>query len=415
MEGAALAILLFTYGLISFGRLGKNSVEMPSAALMGGALMLLAGIITPAEALASISWGTILLILGMMLIVAGMDLSGLFSWMSSKLAKVARTQIHFVVYVSLLTAFLSALILNDAVVLIFTPVVISSARKMRFSPVPPLVMEAISANIGSAATEVGNPQNAFIANVSGVEFHTFTTYLLPVALAALAFAVLYAVLLSRKDTDIHMEKAEDGREGGETDPPVFQLLFMAALVFSVFAAFYAFPVADSPFIAMTGGIISLFAIPLMTGRSGQEMFAKVDWGILLFFVGLFILIGGVASSGLLGSFVSGLSAADPALLSSVGGITLLSSLLSNLVSNVPAVLLLSPLMGKAANARLWLTLAASSTFAGNATIVGAAANVIVVRAAAKEGVRIRLAVFMKYGLPITVVSLLLTFLFLQLL
>ncbi len=411
-EFAALIIFLFTYALISFGRLGKNSIEMPAAALLGGALMLVTGIVNPQAALSSINWGTILLIMGMMMIVSGMDLSGVFRWISSKLVRAAGTPRLFIVYVSLITAFLSALILNDAVVLIFTPVIIASARKMGISPLPPLIMEAISANIGSTATEVGNPQNAYIANISSIEFHVFTAYLLPVAVASLLFAIILAIILSRKEyVRSEMRSTEHQDEAGAR--VTFPMYFMAGVVFSVFTGFYLLPLSYVPVVAMVGGIVTLFALPLITGRNGQELLVKVDWGILLFFIGLFVLISGIESSGLLQLIISALTSIDTRLLSTVGGLTVLTSVLSNMVSNVPAVVLLSPIIEKNPTTRLWLSLAASSTLAGNATIIGAAANVIVARGAAREGVHISLRSFMKYGLPITVVSLLFTFLFLQ--
>ncbi len=408
---AALVIFLFTYSLISFGRLGKSKIEMPAAALLGGGLMLLFGIVSPYAALAAVSWETIILILGMMLVAAGLDMSGIFQWVSSILVRGSRTPFLFIVYVSLITAFLSALILNDAVVLIFTPVIIASARKMGISPVPPLVMEAISANIGSAATEVGNPQNAYIANVSGIEFHVFTEYLLPVTVISLAFAILYSLLMARS------EGTRADFQGQSVLPSPVRLTgpmyFMAGVVFAVFACFYIFPLSDIPYVAIIGGAVSLISTPFISGRRGQEMLMKVDWGILLFFIGLFVLISGIESSGLLNLFVAVLGSLDARLLSTVGGLAVLTSLLSNMVSNVPAVFLLSPALAPGATSQMWLSLAASSTFAGNATILGAAANVIVARSASREGVRIRLSTFMKYGLPITAVSLLVAVLYLQ--
>ncbi len=411
-EIVALVVFIFTYALISFGRLGKNSVEMPAAAMLGGALMIIAGVVTPDAALASINWGTITLILGMMLIAAAMDMSGLFRWISSSLVRTSGTPRLFMVLVSLVTAFLSALILNDAVVLIFTPVIIASARKMGFSPIPPLVMEAISANIGSAATEVGNPQNAYIANISGIQFHVFTEFLLPVTAISLAFAIMFALFVGKREGE-STEAAGPATNAQADTVFTAPMYFMSAVVAAVFAGFYIFPHSDIPYVALIGGTISLFFIPFITGRNGQELLMKVDWGILLFFVGLFVLISGIESSGLLQLIVSALTNVDGRLLSSVGGVTLLTAVLSNMVSNVPAVLLISPVLGQGTAPELWLALAASSTFAGNATIIGAAANVIVARGASREGVKIRLGAFMKYGLPITVFSLVVTFLYLE--
>lgn len=368
--------------------------------------MLLFGVISPSEALASINWNTILLLLGMMLTVSAMEASGFFAWISNMIANTSHKQFTFLVYTSCLTALLSALILNDAVVLIFTPVIIMSARRLGISPVPPLIMEAISANIGSAATEVGNPQNAYIASVSLVGFHTFTEYILPVTLVSLLASFGIAFLLSGRN-------GQSVCDSGETVVvKKVPLLFMLSSVVAIFAAFYTSSITHFPIaaIALIGGVVNFFAMPLLTNRSSQELLVRVDWGILLFFIGLFILIAGIQDSGLLKDIVSVLTLNNNSTLHSTAGLNIVTAVLSNLVSNVPAVLLLTPAVAAGANVKLWVTLAASSTFAGNATIIGAAANVIVARSAAREGVTVTLKEFMKYGLPVTVLSLLFTYL-----
>lgn len=402
----ALVIFIFTFLLISVGRLGRWGISMPLAALVGGALMLATGTISPAAAVSAVNWPTIGLVLGMMLIVAGMGQSGFFQWAANLLTSAAGTERRFLVSTSLLTALLSSLILNDAVVLIFTPVIISSARKMRISPVPPLILEALSANIGSAATEVGNPQNAYIANVSGISFSYFSEHLLPVSLLSLLFAVLYCSFIA-------------GREGGselQAAPPrdssskFSRRMSMSVIaVGAVFSSFYLLPLSYAPAAALVGGILLLLALQVSNRGAAAGIVAGVDWGILLFFGGLFILIGGVEKSGLLGLITSSIHSLDARLLTTVGGLTLLTALLSNMVSNVPAVLLLSGTIRGTPGSHLWLVLAASSTLAGNATVIGAAANVIVVRAALREGIAVRTSQFMKYGLPVTFVSLIVAF------
>jgi Na+/H+ antiporter NhaD/arsenite permease-like protein len=410
-ELAALLIFLLTYGLISFGRLGKSRIEMPSAALLGGALMLIFGLLSPAEALSDINWNTIVLLLGMMLTVSSMEACGFFHWISGLIVKGAHRQFSFVVYTSLLTAFLSALILNDAVVLIFTPVIIIAARRINVSPVPALIMEAISANIGSAATEVGNPQNAYIASVSGVAFRTFSFYLLPVTVLSLLVALIISYFFA--------EKRDAGADTGVKEERVnrLPLIYIIASVTAIFAGFFTSSETHIPIatVALIGGVINFFVTPLITGRNSQELLVRIDWGIILFFIGLFILIGGIESSGLLSGIVYAITFAHPDALESIAGLNVATAILSNLVSNVPAVLLLSPVIKGGATTKLWVTLAGSSTLAGNATIIGAAANVIVARSASREGVSITLRQFMKYGLPITLISLLFNYLLIVLL
>ncbi len=408
-ETIALGVFIFTYALISFNRRGKSRVELPAAALIGGALMLIFGIVRPSAALAGINWNTIILILGMMLIAAAMDATGFFVWVASIVSR-SRSPAKLLVVVCAVTALLSALILNDAVVLIFSPVVILTARRMSVNPVPYLIMEAMSANIGSAATEVGNPQNAYIASVSTVPFHTFTILALPPTVLSLVAAIIIALFIGKVHFSNSDFSAKDRTEG-EIVIRKGPIEFMLLLVSAVFAGFYAssfthFPIAMT---ALIGGIVSLVAVPFMSDATNQQILQKVDWGIILFFIGLFILISGVQSSGLLSTIVGYFQNASGGSAGTVAGMTVLTAILSNLTSNVPAVLLLAPVVQNIApTTRMWLTLALSSTFAGNATIIGAAANVIVARAASKQGIHISLSEFAKYGIPITLVSLLLT-------
>ncbi|MBX8637608.1 MAG: hypothetical protein KIY11_04515 [Thermoplasmata archaeon] len=411
-EFIALIILIFTYSLISINRSGRNRIDLPAAALAGGALMLLSGVVSPERALAYINWNTILLILGMMLIVSSMEAVGFFVWISTKIVKVSNPA-YLLILISAITAFLSALILNDAVVLIFTPVIVLTARRIGVSAIPYLIMEAVSSNIGSAATEVGNPQNAYIASISGVPFHTYTALALIPTLLSLAAAILIAFFVGRR----HFGRAFSRVSTAQSrDRQVRRgpLIFMAVLVSVVFIGFYTsyfthFPISV---IALIGGIASLVAVPFLSESSNQDILQKVDWGIIMFFVGLFVLIAGVESSGLLNTIVINFQHLSGGAVDTVGGISVLAAVLSNVTSNVPAVLLLAPVVQHLPSTRLWVALALSSTFAGNATIIGAAANVIVVRAAARQNIRITLAEFSSYGLPITAVSLLFTILFL---
>lgn len=414
-EVAALVIFLFTYSLISFNRRERSRIELPAAALAGGALMMVTGILPPSAAIQSINWNTIVLVLGMMLIVASMDSTGFFIWFANLISR-SRNPAYLLGTVCGITALLSAFILNDAVVLIFTPVVIRAARRMNVQPVPYLIMEAISANVGSAATEVGNPQNAYIASVSGVPFHTFTLLALTPTILSLAAAFIIALVIGR----VHFNRRK--LHAPDEAAPVFRVRkwpvrIMTSLLVLVFLGFYTSSIFRIPIsvIALTGGIAALLITPFISEDNNQQVLQKVDWGILMFFIGLFILIAGVESSGLLSSVISGFQQLSGGSAGTVAGMTVLSAVLSNLTSNVPAVLLLSPVVQSTVpTTKIWVTLALSSTFAGNATIIGAAANVIVARGAGREGIHISLAEFMRYGLPITLVSLLFTVLLLSL-
>ena len=399
---AATAVFLLTYVLISLRTVRRFPIEKPAVAMLGGALMLLLGVLSPLEAVLAINLDVILLLIGMMVLVSGLEVCGFFDLVSSRIAARAKSQLSFLTWLMIATATLSALVLNDAIALLVTPVVIRSARSLKVNPVPYLVAVAIAANVGSVATEVGNPQNAFIAIRSGIPFVTFTAYLLPVTIVCLAIAIAGVRLAFRRDLAAPIAGAVAGpivplqRRG-------LTLTFGVAVV--VAAAFLASPHPDwLPLIALIGGSVVLFFLPFVSTVTARSLIAKVDWGIILFFVGLFLLLAGVRASGLSaaiqGAFTSALGGQAGGLAWLVG----LSSLLSNLISNVPAVLLLAEVVPQGST-QLWLALAASSTLAGNATILGAACNVIVVQVASREGVSVTMKDFVKAGLPVTAATL----------
>jgi len=388
--------------LISLRTVRRFPIEKPAVAMLGGALMLLLGVLSPLEAVLAINLDVILLLIGMMVLVSGLEVCGFFDLVSSRIAARAKRQLSFLTWLMIATAALSALVLNDAIALLVTPVVIRSARSLKVNPVPYLVAVAIAANVGSVATEVGNPQNAYIAIRSGIPFLTFTVYLLPVTIVCLAIAIAGVRLAFRRDLAAPI--------AGEVAAPIvplqrrgLTLTFGVAVV--VAAAFLASPHPDwLPLIALIGGSIVLFFLPFVSTVTARSLIAKVDWSIILFFVGLFLLLAGVRASGLSaaiqGAFTSALGGQAGGLAWLVG----LSSLLSNLISNVPAVLLLAEVVPQGST-QLWLALAASSTLAGNATILGAACNVIVVQVASREGVSVTMKDFVKAGLPVTAATL----------
>jgi len=374
--------------------------------MFGGALMLVFGVLTPLEALAAVNLDVILLLVGMMVLVSGLDVCGFFDLVSSRIASRAKSQVSFLVWLMVVTAGLSALVLNDTIALLMTPVVVRGARALRVNPVPYLVAVAIAANIGSVATEVGNPQNAFIAIQSGIPFLTFTAYLLPAMAASLAVAIGLVWLVFRKDLRAPLTRAV-------ALPPVHiqrnGLGLTLGITIAVAAAFFASTPAWLPLIALAGGSFVLFFLPFVTTTTPRTLVSKVDWSIILFFVGLFVVLAGVRSSGLSAAIQNGFTSAFGGASGGLVWLTGLSALLSNLISNVPAVLLLAEVVqGAGGSTQLWLALAASSTLAGNATILGAACNVIVVQIAARDGGNVSMKQFVKAGLPVTIVTLALT-------
>ena len=400
---AATGIFVATYVLISVRNLGRFPLHRPSVALLGGALMLVLGILTPAQAIASINLDVLLLLIGMMILVSGLDVCGFFDVVSTWIAARARTQFTFLAGLMVAAAFLSAVALNDAIALLMTPIVVRSARTLRVPPVPYLVALAIAANIGSVATEIGNPQNAYIAIASGIPFLRFTSVLLPVMLVCLGLSIGLVWFAFRKDLAAPLTRVT------ELPPVRLQRTGLAVSLGVVAAVVFGFFLSTPewlPLLAIAGGAFVLFLLPFVSTATPGTLVGKVDWTIVLFFVGLFVLIGGLQVSGLSGAITAAFTDAFGAASGGLVWLTGLSAVLSNLISNVPAVLLLGEVVkGAGGPTLLWLALASSSTLAGNATILGAAGNVSVVQIASREGVEVSMKEFVKAGLPVTLVTL----------
>ncbi|MGN1044631.1 MAG: SLC13 family permease [Candidatus Methanomethylophilaceae archaeon] len=392
----AAIIFVITYAAISIRRLPGIEIGMHTAALAGGAAMLLFGIVSFTDALDSLNTDVLLLLLGMMLLVGALDSCGFFGIVADLLIKHVGNGRMFLVRLMVLSAFLSALMLNDAVVLILTPAVIRCCRSLRTDPIPYLVGVFISANIGSCATVVGNPQNAYIATHAGIGFMEFSMELVPMTIACLAVAILVMLIIFRKGLLI---------EPAETVPaPVEDRRMLCITVAIAVCTVIAFSVSGAigvsiAHIALIGGALALLTVSLKGPRRAAAVVRRVDWSVLLFFIGLFVVMAGAVSSGLIDVIASvfpGFSNGNP----SAGELALFSAVLSNLISNVPSVILIGDMMTNAAPA-MWLVLSASSTLAGNLTMIGAAANVIVSEEAEKEGIRIDFRRYLKVGIPVS--------------
>jgi Na+/H+ antiporter NhaD/arsenite permease-like protein len=444
MEGiayVALAIFLATYLGISIRHFKWFNIKRPIVAMIGGFLMVFLGIVTPSQAFQSIDFGILGLLLGMMIMVVGLELCGFFAWVSKRIILASRNQFQFLVLIMVSTAVLSALILNDAVVLLFTPIVIRACKMIKANPVPFLIAEAVSANIGSVATEVGNPQNVYIASISNVSFLDFSIRLIPVTAICLivAISIIWVVFRNEfcekrgfatkaEETDgrstsrlrvrsksIDQEEALKHSGVGHIHPSIYLVL---GVLFVVFMGFILSPLTGVPIaiMAFLGGASVLFLLPLFKkGTDTREILKGVDWTLLLFFVGLFVLLKGVDVSGLMAEMVNLFQSGSGGNLGTVWGLSSFCAVLSNLISNVPAVMLLAPFVSSIGTNTIWLTLAASSTLAGNATILGAAANVIVVETGERMNVQVSFWKFIKVGLPITFVTLVISILMLSLL
>lgn len=401
----ALIIFVIVYSLISVRGIERLKINRTRAALLGAAAMIIFGVVAPTMAFDAINYDVIFLLLGMMALVVGLEYCGLFEIISDWLLSNFAPGPKLLGAVMVLNAFMAAIVLNDAVVLLFTPIIIRCCASMKIDPVPYLVGTMLSANIGSVATAIGNPHNAYIVSESGITFMQFIVHQLPVTLVCLPAAYIMLLLFFRKRLTAFV--ITDIRENERVTVDKGRLLFLLTVTGVTFVGFaISGPLGIMMCVpAMIAGAISIIVILTKDNERLKWTFQRIDWGILLFFIGLFIIMKGVEVSGILGAIaelIPGFGHGETPTLASTAGFV---AIISNLVSNMPSVILIFNLIPQ--TEAFWYTLAASSTLAGNATLLGSACNIIVAEKAAAEGIKINFWKFMLVGIPITVVTILL--------
>ena len=400
---SASAVFVLTYSLIAVRKVNGRRIRTWTAAVLGGVLMLLLGVVTPSEAWDYINFEVILQLAGMMMLTASLQYCGFFEIVVDFLMRRFDGRRRFLSGVMAITACLSAVMLNDAVVLIFTPIVLRCCQRMRADPVPYMVGVFVSANIGSAATVVGNPQNALVASMAGIGFLDYSIRVIPLTVICMAVAMLMMRRMygGRLDTD-------DVSLSGETfhtrEVDKYRLCaVLAVTVTALVLLALSVPLGLRIYqIALAAGAVSLIIVLTDSMRAGGYVIRHVDWSILLFFTGLFVVIAGAVSSGLLDS-MSELFGMGDGNVPSIGVLSGFSTVLANLVSNVPSVMLIGQLLPEG-DMVLWITLAVTSTFAGNLTLIGAAANIIVEDEGEKHGIRMDFFRYLRVGIPIAVIT-----------
>jgi len=397
-----LTIFAFTYLALALGKLPFVRLDRTGAAMVGAVAMIVAGTLSKEAAIQAVDFHTLGLLLGMMIVVADIRLSGLFSYLAATFFRRARTGFGLLALTVAVAGLLAAFFVNDVVCLVLAPVLMDVARDSGIDPVPLMLGLACASNVGSAGTITGNPQNMIVAGFAHLPFLGYMLHVGPGALAGLVvvFAVIgvvYRKPLARKCS------LPDGQ------PPrvVTKLLAAKAAVIAI-GALIGFAVGyPTDLVALTAA-----SAVLLVGRSRLErVYEQVDFTMLLMFAGLFVVVAGVQTTGLhkrLLELVGVGRLTHPAILAAT------IAVLSNLVSNVPAVMLfrpLYPLLGGAQ--RTAMLLAAASTYAGNLTILGSVANLIVVENAHVRHLEISFAEHLRIGVPITVLTLLIAILTLR--
>lgn len=410
----SLAVFVLTYSLIAVHKVRGHRIRTWTAAVLGGGLMLVFGVVTPSEAFDYINFDVIMLLVGMVMLTAALQYCGFFEIVVDTLMKHFDGRKSFLTGVMVITACLSAVMLNDAVVLIFTPIVLRCCQRMRADPVPYMIGVFVSANIGSAATVVGNPQNALVATIAGLDFVDYSVRVLPLAAicTAVSILILHRTCASQLETEDSSLSNEvfNSREVDRLRLTAVIAVVLTALALFTVSSLIGVKVSE---VALVAGAVSLFIVTTGSVKAAGYVMRHVDWPILLFFIGLFVVIAGAVSSGLIDSLsdVFGIGGGEAP---SIGVLAAFSAVMANLVSNVPSVMLIGQLLPEG-DMMLWITLAVSSTFAGNLTLIGAAANIMVEDEVEKHGVRMNFFRYLRSGIPVAAVTLIIAVAYLYIL
>jgi Na+/H+ antiporter NhaD/arsenite permease-like protein len=363
-------------------------------AVIGAAMMMAVGVLQPSQALSFIDFSTIVLLFSMMVMVSYLRLAGFFDWTTSAVVRKLRPR-HFLPTVIFISGILSAFFVNDIICLVMAPFVIAVTQRLRMKPIPHLLALATASNIGSAATITGNPQNMIVGSYSHIRYLDFVAHLGPVALAGLFadWAILHWIYFRKSDGAAAIEAATSPElVSSQTYPGLRKSLVVMGLVLAGFLA--GFPPA---LVAALGAAVMLITRTV----NPREVYKGIDWGLLVFFTGLFLIVGGAQKAGIVDSLLELLQQFN---LQNTAAFSIAVAVLSNLVSNVPAVMLLKSLVPGLANPHVgWLALAMASTFAGNLTVTGSVANLIVVESA-REAAPITFREYFRVGLPITIIT-----------
>ena len=385
-------VFVATYLVLAIGRVPGLRIDRTGAAIIGASLMVATGALSIDEAFRSINYETIILLFGMMLVVANLRLSGFFAAVSREVIFRTRRPLSLLCAIVFVSGVLSAFFVNDTICVVLTPLVIEIVTRLKRNPVPYLLGVAMAANIGSTATITGNPQNMLIGIYSGIPYRTFAATLAPVAFLGLTLTVLLLYLAYRKEFSVKFS-VEAGEAAGVANPALmWRTVSAAAIMLILFFAGWS----TSKVAIVTGALL------LVTRTvEPEKVYREIDWSLLVMLMGLLIVIAGMGKTFLPHDLAA---LAGHLRLDRIGVLSTLTAILSNVVSNVPAVLLLKPFTGHLSDpVQGWLTLAMSSTLAGNLTLLGSIANLIVVERA-RRTVKISFMEYMKVGAPLAAMT-----------
>lgn len=391
---AAVVIFVGSYLALAIGRIPGLSIDRAGIALVGAGLMVASGALPLEDAYKAVDLDTITLLLGIMIVVASLRLSGFFAIATACVIERANSPLILLCGVVATSGIFSAFLVNDAICLVLAPLVLKLTRAMGRKPMPYLLAVAMASNVGSTATITGNPQNIMIGSFSHIPYSKFLVALGPIALVGLVITVVLIALFHR-DEFADVARLEAPRPDIRVNRALVTraLLATAAMIVLFFAG-----IVPAKAAIIIGGLL------LLTRRvKSRRIYQEIDWTLLLMFAGLFIIVASAERTLLTPDLIADVGRLH---LDQVPVLSAVTALLSNLVSNVPAVLVMKPFVAALKeHDTAWLVVAMASTLAGNFTILGSIANLIVAQKATIGGVEIGFWDYFRVGAPLTITTL----------
>ncbi len=389
-----LVVFLLSYFGLAWGGIPGLRIDRAGVALVGAAAMMASGAITLDDAAAAIDASTIALLLGMMIVVAHLQLAGFFVLVTDKLTSHFAGPYALLAMTIALSGTLSALLVNDVVCLALAPLMLQVCRRLKRPPLPYLVALATAANVGSVATITGNPQNIMIGSLSGISYLRFAERLAPIAAIGLVLNFVVVALVYRRELSSDVASTQASVVTRQVIHRGLLIKSVAVTLITVGCFFSGLPIAIVA--------IAATAVCLLSRIRPEKIYRRIDWPLLLMFAGLFIIVRALEIQIVRGLGLEQFISSVPSPVLAISGLSLV---LSNLVSNVPAVLLFEPLMGSMPDQeQAWLALSMSSTLAGNLTLLGSVANLIVVETARRAGIEVSFWEYLKVGVVLTLMT-----------
>lgn len=404
----AAVVFVVTYILIVTER-----VHRTVSAMLGGVAMILLRVVTQAEAFRAIDWNVIFLLVGMMVMTNILQETGVFQWIAVQAVRLGRgSPMRILVVLCLVTAFASTFLNNVTVVILVVPVTLFVTEQLRLNPLPFLISEILACNIGGTATLIGDPPNILIGSAAEIDFTTFIAHMGPISLLILLVFLGLAWLMFRKGLQARPVQAADlvALEAAAliTNRPLLRkgAIVMGGVIFGFLL--HGSLHIESATVALAGATVLL----LWTRTDPHRPIREVEWNTLFFFVGLFIVVEGLVQSGIIRAVAqAALQVVDGNCRLASMVLLWMSALVSGIVDNIPYTVTMIPLVESLGQAMpvmpLWWSLALGACLGGNATLVGASANVVVASLAERSGHPIRFWRFLGYGVLTTFVSLIL--------